>query len=115
MKRFGVNDALNYFPKNIPKCKEFLKQWSHINSQTTYVKQHKHVDFSPCNVIDHYQLIKEGGLEFFAMKKLYLEMMMEIGKGPSTMKEKKLEFSIEVNIGNHVCEMIVVFLKKNAL
>jgi hypothetical protein len=63
--RFGGKDALDYFAKDIPKGNEFLKRWSHINSQTAYVKQHKHVDFIPRNVIDHHQLIIEGGIGIF--------------------------------------------------
>ena len=80
VERFGENDALDYFAKDIPKGNDFLKRWSHINSQTTYVKQHKHVDFIPRNVIDYHQFIIEGGLGFFTMEKLFPEMMMEIRK-----------------------------------
>ena len=80
VERFGRNDALDYFAKNNPKENEFLKRWSHINFQTAYIKKHKHVDFIPRNVIDHHQLIIEGSLDIFAMKKLFLEMIMEIGK-----------------------------------
>ena len=60
MVRFGGNDALDYFAKDILKGNKFLKRWCYINTQTTYVKQHKHVNFIPRNVIDHHQLIIEG-------------------------------------------------------
>ena len=43
---------------------------NHIKCQTAYVKQHKHVDFIPHNVIDHYQLIVEGGTDFFCNEKI---------------------------------------------
>ena len=68
--RFSGNDALDYFAKDIPKGNEFLKRWSHINSQTTYIKQHKHVGFMPRNVIDHHQLIIEGDLSLFCNGKI---------------------------------------------
>ena len=80
IKRFVENDALDYFTKDIPKGYEFLKQWSHVNSPKTYVKQHKHVDFIHRNVIDHPLLIMENGLKFFCNGKVFLEMMMEIKK-----------------------------------
>ena len=52
VKIFGEKYALDYCSKDISKGNEFLKQWSHINSQTIYVNQHKHVDFIPHNIID---------------------------------------------------------------
>ena len=70
VEKFGRINVLDFFAKDIPKVNEVLKRWSHINSQATYVKQHKHVDFIFCNVIDHHQLIVEGGADIFCNRKI---------------------------------------------
>ena len=70
VEKFGGNDALDHFAKDILKGNAFLKRWSHINSLTAYVKQHKHVDFMLCNVIDHHQLIVEGDIGIFCNAKV---------------------------------------------
>ena len=70
VEKFGGKDALDYFAKDIPKSNEFLKRWCYINSQTAHGKQHKHVDFIPRNVIDHHQLVVEGGVGLFCNGKV---------------------------------------------
>ena len=113
MKRFGENDALDCFAKDILKSNECLKRWSHINSQTTYVKKHKHVDFIPHNVNDHHQLIIYGCPIFFAMRKLFFKMMIKIGKWPSTMKGKFLwNLKHKLRLAIMFSKMIVVFLEE---
>ena len=74
----------------------FFERWSHINSQTTYIKQHKHVDFISRNVIDH-QLIIEDDLGFFAIEwqhKLRLAIMF---------KKMRVVFLGEVHYGFFYC------------
>ena len=103
VKRFGVNNALDFFAKDIPKDNEFLKQWSHINSQITYVKQHKHLDFIPRNVVDHHQLIVEGGTGLFCNGKVMPRN--DDGNWKMTFNYERtnsLGFSTEVKIGESV-------------
>ena len=103
VERFGGNDALDYLAKNILKGNEFLKRWRHINSQTTYVKQHKHVDFIPRNVIDHHQLIVKGGGGLFFNGKVMPRN--DDGNWKMTFNYEgtnSLGFSTEVKIGESV-------------
>ena len=72
MEIFGGNDVVDYFARDIPNDNDVLKRWSHISSQTTYVKQHKHVDFVPCNVIYHHQFIIESSTSLYSNRKTIL-------------------------------------------
>ncbi len=103
MEKFGGKDALDYFAKDIPKGNEFLKRWCHINPQTAHAKQHKHVDFIPRNVIDHHQLIVEGGVGFFCNGKVIPRN--DEGNWKMSFNYKRansLGFSTEVKIGDSV-------------
>ena len=101
MKRFGRNNALDFFAKDIPKNNKFWKRWSHINSQTACVKQNKHVDFIPRNVVDHHQLIVEGGTGFFCNGKVMPQNDDENWKMIFN-HENSLGFSTELKIGKSV-------------
>ena len=70
VEKFGGKDALDYFARDIPKGPDFQKQWSHINLQTAFGKQRKHVDLIPRNVIDHHLLVSNGGLGLFSNGKV---------------------------------------------
>jgi len=51
--------------QDIPKGPHFQKYWSHINPQTGYDKQHKHVDLIPHDVIDHDSMVSRDGLGLY--------------------------------------------------
>ena len=116
VERFGGKDALDYFAKDIPKDNEFLKRWSHINSQTAYVKQHKHVDFIPHNVIDHHQLIIEGSLDLFCNGKVIPRK--DDGNWKMTFNYEgtnSLGFSTEVKISNSILKNDSGIFRRSAL
>ena len=80
-----------------------MKRWSHISSQTTYVKQDKHVDFVPCNVIDHHQLIIESSTSLYSNRKAIPRN--DDGNWKMTFNYEMTNFlglSTEVKIGNYV-------------
>ena len=67
------------------------------------MKQHKHVDFIPRNVIDHHQLIIEGGLGLFCNGKIIPRN--NDGNWKMTFNyegSNSLGFSTEVKIGDSV-------------